>query len=80
MVVGFPVDDESSDLFRNGFQSLDAIPKTKVLGHSHEWLVALVPMDQNEVSDRQEQQSKPTYIKSFSLKLKANDIEGRYQV
>ena len=70
LVVGFPVDDESSDLFRNGFQSLDAIPKTKVLGHFHEWLVALVPINRHEVSDRRAQQLKTTPIKSFPLKVK----------
>ena len=70
MVVGFPVDNEPSYLFRNGFQSLNAIPKTKVLGHFHEWLVELDPINRHEVSDRREQQLKTTPIKSFPLIVK----------
>ena len=70
LVVGFPVDNEP---FRNGFQDLNSGRKTKVLGHFHEWLVALVPMDLHEVSDRQEQQLKTTYLSSFSLKVKGSE-------
>ena len=70
MVVRFPVDNEPSYLFRKGFQSLNAIPKTKILGHFHEWLVELDPMNRHEVSDRRAQQLKTTPIKSFPLKVK----------
>ena len=70
LVVGFPVDNEPSYLFRKGFQDLSSERKTKVLGHFREWLATLVPMNRHEVSDRQVQQLKPTPIKSSSPKIK----------
>ena len=71
--MGVSVDDESSGLFRKGFQSLNSRSKTKVLGHFHEWLVALVSINRHEMSDKREQQLKTTYISSFSLKVKESE-------
>ena len=70
MILDVAVDDEPSGLFRKGFQRLNVAPKTKVLGHFHEWIVALELMDLCEVLDRRGQQLKSTLIKPFQLEAK----------